>query len=249
MVVYMLGITRVPMTTLDNVMQNGGANLSVILLVLVLLTIISMLVAELMLILRVSAVYHGNKPILALLIFLWVAHLATMSFFAYEASLFLSVGNISKILFIEPSSGVWFVIPAVVFDAAVGILLTVGLYRRSGQYRNQMPLVRLIIRDGTLYFFVVFVSNLTWVLVRFICKTGHNSVIRESDFTSLEIWSACITTTMIGRLTLNLKRYNLADDDEATFGMSTRMVFRSRPPTTFDGAYHYNVGGNSTETR
>lgn len=58
-----------------------------------------------------------------------------------------------------------FVIPAIVFDTIVGGLLTLGLYRRSGSYQAQMPLMTLVLRDGLLYFIVVFASNILWILV------------------------------------------------------------------------------------
>lgn len=59
-----------------------------------------------------------------------------------------------------------FVIPAIVFDTIVGGLLTLGLYRKSGSYRKHMPLIRLIIHDGLLYFAFVFITNIVWILVQ-----------------------------------------------------------------------------------
>lgn len=55
--------------------------------------------------------------------------------------------------------------PTIVFDIIAGGLLTFGLYRQSRQYQAQMPLTRLIIRDGLLYFAVVFMSNIVWIVV------------------------------------------------------------------------------------
>jgi hypothetical protein len=61
--------------------------------------------------------------------------------------------------------GFFVITPALVFDTLVGGFLTFGLYRSSGLYRTKMPLVRLIVRDGILYFAVVFISNIAWILV------------------------------------------------------------------------------------
>jgi hypothetical protein len=58
-----------------------------------------------------------------------------------------------------------FILPAVVFDAIAGVLLTYGLYQSYGPYRWKMPLVKLIIKDGVIYFAFVFISNVTWIAV------------------------------------------------------------------------------------
>lgn len=58
-----------------------------------------------------------------------------------------------------------YIAPAIVFDVIVGDLLTFGLYRRSRPYGKMMPLARLIIQDGLLYFTVVFMTNVGWILV------------------------------------------------------------------------------------
>jgi hypothetical protein len=64
--------------------------------------------------------------------------------------------------------GILFVTPAVIFDAVVGGFLVIGLYRSSRIYRTKMPLVKLIMRDGLLYFAVVFATNITWLVVHII---------------------------------------------------------------------------------
>lgn len=54
-----------------------------------------------------------------------------------------------------------FIIPSLLFDTVTIILLLSGLIRRSG--RQFMPaLFKLILRDGFLYFFAVFITNLSW---------------------------------------------------------------------------------------
>jgi hypothetical protein len=57
-----------------------------------------------------------------------------------------------------------FIVPAVVLDTLVACFLTVGLYKNSKLFISKMPLVNLIIRDGVLYFCVVFASNVAWIL-------------------------------------------------------------------------------------
>lgn len=60
-----------------------------------------------------------------------------------------------------------FVLPAVVFDTIVAAFLTFGLYWKSS-HRPSISLISLIIRDGILYFVIIFLSNVAWVVVHLI---------------------------------------------------------------------------------
>jgi hypothetical protein len=66
---------------------------------------------------------------------------------------------------ISTLTGSLVIIPALVFDALVGGFLIFGLYQSSRLYGTKMPLVKLIVRDGILYFAVVFITNIAWVVV------------------------------------------------------------------------------------
>ncbi|KAF9468279.1 hypothetical protein BDZ94DRAFT_1246411 [Collybia nuda] len=186
-------------------------------LVLVVLSSVTMLVAEAMLSLRVYAVYNNNKLILGLTLSIWIGHLVTICIAIIGKEGILNPTSLgwNTVLDISTNVRLLFVLPAVVFDAIVGILLTLGLYRSSGPYRVKMPLVRLIIRDGILYFAVVFASNVAWILIN--VHLANKPWLIGLQFTPMEIWSACITATMIGRLTLNLRMYDPAGNDELTF--------------------------------
>ncbi|KAF9467856.1 hypothetical protein BDZ94DRAFT_1247901 [Collybia nuda] len=140
----------------------------------------------------------------------------------------------------KKTKGILFVMPAMLFDTIVGSFLTLGLYRRSGKCVH-MPLTRLVIRDGLLYFAVVFASNILWVLV-YTFASGHRTVVGTFflravvsvaimnsfqpalDFIPMAIWSGCITTTMISRLTLNLRMHD--PSNELTF-QTMSLKFRS----------------------
>lgn len=91
-------------------------------------------------------------------------------------------------------SGILYILPAIIFDAIVGAFLTFGLYRRSRLYRTIMPLVRLIIRDGLLYFFVVFVTNIGWIVVHAL----------EVDKASRLDLSSCICILITGIIQGNI---------------------------------------------
>lgn len=82
--------------------------------------------------------------------------------------------------------GVVFILPAIVFDVTAGTLLTFGLHRRSRLYRSKMPLVKLIIQDGLLYFVVMFVTNVSWLFLNIYCS-GYNQLLFEGlNFVSPE---------------------------------------------------------------
>lgn len=78
---------------------------------------------------------------------------------------------------LNKENGLASVAPAILFDLIAGGLLTLGLYRRSRQHYAQMPLTQLIIRDGLLYFAVIFASNVAWLVVPVFGYYGHSSVI------------------------------------------------------------------------
>ncbi|KAF9460059.1 hypothetical protein BDZ94DRAFT_1238750 [Collybia nuda] len=149
--------------------------------ILIVLSSVVMLVTEAMLFLRVYAVYKGNWSILGLVLFGWVAHFVTIivAFFMKDA---------------------------IVYDFIIGMLLTVGLYHKN---RATVPLIKLIIRDGVIYLAIVLASNMIWALAGVILVDPliPSQDFVEVPFTVLVIWSACITTTMIGRLNLNIRRY------------------------------------------
>lgn len=78
-----------------------------------------------------------------------------------------------------------FILPAIIFDAIVGLLLTLGLYQNFGPHRYKMPLVNLIIRDGILYFAVVFVSNVAWIIIHTLLADKPVSMLTSSGIVKL----------------------------------------------------------------
>ncbi|KAF9467854.1 hypothetical protein BDZ94DRAFT_1247893 [Collybia nuda] len=192
---------------------------------LIVFSTVTVPVAEVILILRVYAVYQ-NKFIAGLLLSVWIVHIALM--------VWMTVTDANTSLLLDMSyskdGGILFMAPAIVFDTIVGGLLTLGVYWKYKFFRMRMPLTRLIAQDGLLYFAAVFATNITWTLVHF--RAINLSERLEGDlglvggslrFIPLETQviifyeSSCITTTMIGRLTLNLRMYDPAANDELTF--------------------------------
>lgn len=82
--------------------------------------------------------------------------------------------------------GVVFILPAIVFDVTAGTLLTFGLYRRSRLYLSKMPLVKLIIQDGLLYFAVMFITNVSWLFLNIYSSRNNQLLFEGLSFLSPE---------------------------------------------------------------
>ncbi|KAF9467859.1 hypothetical protein BDZ94DRAFT_1294761 [Collybia nuda] len=191
------------------------------------LSVFTMLTAEAMIALRVYAVYQKSKYILLVLSLVWISHFALL-IWIYCTPIIVEDKQTSDFiatvemegpgLSVSLTTGTIFVAPALGFDIIAGVLLMLRLYQQSSPH---MPLMTLVVRDGLFYFAVIFISNVVWVVGHIYNRTV--SPIPLFHFTPMEIWSACITTTMISRLTLNLKMYDSATNDELTFqSMSIR---------------------------
>ncbi|KZV75631.1 hypothetical protein PENSPDRAFT_748291 [Peniophora sp. CONT] len=102
------------------------------------------------------------------------------------------------------------------FDSVV-FLLTISRtlyvhYLDKKDSEGDSTLVQNLIRDGAFYFAVIFSFNLSWVLMISLAPTGLRAIA--------SLPSACITTIMICRITLNLRTtaYGTAAYDEQTTG-------------------------------
>ncbi|KAF9456970.1 hypothetical protein BDZ94DRAFT_1314628 [Collybia nuda] len=172
--------------------QDGGENLAVVTFggskrtheILTALSPVVMLIAEAILALRVHAIYRTSKPILGLVLLVWVTHLVAICIGLFEDNFVLEVDDTVPLFSLTRVSKFLLIVPSIIFDMIVGVLLTAGLYRKSG-YKT--PLIRLIMRDGTLYLAVVLLSNIVWVIVGTI---PDDFGVFEIQFTVLEIWSA-----------------------------------------------------------
>lgn len=165
-------------------------------------TLITVVVAEALLILRVTAIYNHSKVIIGSLVSLLIAQLCFMIFVLVHSGPVIippSPLTYGCILVADPSIGallVMWTIPTLVFDVVILTLLVIGLWKRAKLYPD-LPLIRLIIRDGVLFFSVNFASTLLWTLL---------GLVLPSDLKN--IWSfpsTVLTNVLIGRITLNLR--------------------------------------------
>ncbi|KAF9467861.1 hypothetical protein BDZ94DRAFT_1247909 [Collybia nuda] len=156
--------------------------------------VVTVLTAEAMVTLRIYAVYQNSKYVLLALSLIWIIHFVLL-IWAYTGPHTLPIdgftGLMSSVkvegpgLVFSLTKGIIFVAPALVFDTVAGGLLTLGVYRQAGLDLDQMPLMKLVIRDGLLYFVVVFLSNIFWIIIHV-----YGSIIKpipHLDFTSMEM--------------------------------------------------------------
>ncbi|KAF9467858.1 hypothetical protein BDZ94DRAFT_1247903 [Collybia nuda] len=213
----MFSIILLNVTDVEDACQLPGLAISI-------LSSVTVLVAEAILILRTYAVYHKSKAILGLLLTIWLTHLSLMISIIADH---ISTKLFGVALALGPIPGLFFITPAVFFDAVVGVLLTLGLYQKYKSGVTDMPLVQLIIQDGLLYFGIVFAINITWIVVHIAELSNLDTyIIKSSPLETWSVWSACITTTMIGRLTLNLRTYDSRVNEELV-SQATSLQFQN----------------------
>ncbi|RXW20774.1 hypothetical protein EST38_g5085 [Candolleomyces aberdarensis] len=120
-------------------------------------------------------------------------------------------------LFLENTRRIAFTwIAELIFDTAIFALTlwrTVRMYRVQLNHNRPMSLFVLIIRDGIVYFGVIFAANLGNTLV-FLLAPDDLKAINAS-------FSTLITTLLVSHLILNLKsaaRKTLPESDRSVFG-------------------------------
>lgn len=151
-------------------------------------------------ILRVHAIYGRSKKVTALTSAALVAELAIKIYaFTDGTRLHLPDGIVGCILVgTNNTRYVFSWIAELGFDTLVFVMTmwrTWVLYRQQGA--RPMSLLSLVIRDGVIYFIVIFLANLATVLL-FLTAPPDIKAFNAS-------FSTIITTLMVSRLILNLK--------------------------------------------
>ncbi|KAK0430586.1 hypothetical protein EV421DRAFT_1857605 [Armillaria borealis] len=166
-------------------------------------TLVTVLVAEAMLIIRVYALHERSKIILTLHGSIWLVQTSLMSFvLAHSGPVVIPTTAVTFgcVLVADPSIGsllIMWTIPSLVFDTATFLLLVAGVWRRSR--RHECSLLTLIARDGILYFGAIVASNTLWTV------TG---LVLPSDLKN--VWafmSTVLTSILIARITINLRSH------------------------------------------
>lgn len=152
------------------------------------------------LILRVYAIYRSSKWILILTVPVYLAELAVMGWSIPAGSpASLPPGFIGCVPSEKPGTGrrlSALYAAALAFDATIFLLTFArAIYMRFT--KSTIPLAQLIIRDGTLYFLVIFIVNLVNVCLLTLAPADLSAI--NAPFASM------ITAVLVARLMINLR--------------------------------------------
>ncbi|KAJ3519650.1 hypothetical protein NMY22_g13104 [Coprinellus aureogranulatus] len=161
-------------------------------------------------ILRVRAIFGRDKYVTALVWVLLAAELA-LKIWAFTDGVRLELPDGELPLHGSPSSFLNYIADRTGYPNSDTVVFGLTLYKTLRIYhvqlgkRRPMSLFVLIVRDGIIYFGVIFAANLANVLVFMLAEDGIKSI--NASFSTL------ITSLMVSRLILNLKIEGKAKTD------------------------------------
>lgn len=168
--------------------------------------IVLLSITEVILTLRVSALYGQSRVVMSYLLLILCGQLAVgiwtlsrpgsgplpllaVKVVAFTGCFYVSAPNLTKI-----STGCLWI--EIAFDISV-FGLTLARTLRAVADDEALGLVRTVFRDGILYFLVIFSTNLVWALMVIFAPIGLKYINAEP--------SVILVVIMINRLTLNLR--------------------------------------------
>ncbi|THG93229.1 hypothetical protein EW145_g8429, partial [Phellinidium pouzarii] len=123
---------------------------------------------EVLLMLRVYALYKRDKRILAVLVLTYAAEVTTLTvILGLALSKIVSVAPLHSLFPADfPLSGCFptvvprffdsYWIPSLIFESVLFLLMAVNVVRYNRAHTSSMPLLTLLFRDGTVYYAVIF---------------------------------------------------------------------------------------------
>ncbi|CAE6502391.1 unnamed protein product [Rhizoctonia solani] len=161
-------------------------------------TLVSIAIAEIILILRVYALYQRNKYVLGLLAFFWTGQVIVMgTTMRHPTRVKLPEGLVGCIQGGNGSYAAAFWLAPLATDSVILALTVVKSLQYIYKTNYRVPLINVILRDGILYFTVILSANLLNCLVYYLAPPSLQ-VVGAS-------FSQIITVVMISRLQLNLR--------------------------------------------
>ncbi|KAJ6627997.1 hypothetical protein B0H10DRAFT_1940947 [Mycena sp. CBHHK59/15] len=142
-------------------------------------TLVTVILAQAIIIVRIYAIYEKNKVILAGLLTAWVAIVLPDGPVAFGC-----------VLNEDPRY-----LPTIFFDLVAFWLLVANFFYFSRGEGRSDSIFRIILRDGFLYFVVVVATNTTWTVVGALLTRDLQTMLTY------------ITIILIGRMTINLRQY------------------------------------------
>jgi len=167
-------------------------------------------VCELIMILRVYALYGRNLWVLSGLMFVWVVQVVVSSIgLTTGKPVLFDNGIIGCIL-----SGDSKLFPVIWITPLITdfIVFVLTLYRSRDYFRHgsNIRTLQKFVRDGTVYFFVICMANLLNVLVYFLSPASDLRTLGAS-------FSQIITSVVISRMVLNLRSETAAASPKRKF--------------------------------
>ncbi|KAJ3517450.1 hypothetical protein NLJ89_g509 [Agrocybe chaxingu] len=118
------------------------------------------------------------------------------------------------------------------FDGLV-FLAIIFITVRSARQHGFVPMMRIIQRDGIVYFFVLFSSNLVWLMLLLHARPALKFLHNQP--------AMVVSTIMINRITLNLKK---ARDKRSAWGVQTFETLYSDGSTKYNSSAGSRSGGS-----
>jgi len=177
------------------------------------MTLIGISIASLMMGVRVTAIYHKNRAVLALISSIFVAMVAVN---AWLLSSGVPVHHPTGIhgcsMIFGAKRGTWASASAwlpLLYDTVVVILVV--LRTRDvvrAKIAGQFHVVQTLVQDGVLYYSVILAANLVLALMIAKSSDGVKNICAQ--------FQLLITVTMMSRITLNLRRNMQRSETSAT---------------------------------
>lgn len=172
--------------------------------------------AEMILLLRLNALLNGNKllvgVLLAIMLGQTVTVVAAMSVRGDNAAMVIPDIDLDVfhvcVLFSNPKMDTAYLALSIAFDSIV-FILTLVLTVREYRVRRSI-LLRTIQRDGTLYFCLILSGNIMWMLLVSFARPTLKFMNAQP--------SMVLTSVMINRLTLSLRRVGHKLESGMTWG-------------------------------
>lgn len=156
------------------------------------------IIAEILMTLRTYALYGRNKLVILGLTTIMVAQIVFSIIVIHNGGVTPTESPFNScILAGDPSLGKWAgtmgLVP-VIFDLSV-LVLTVA---RTVKHNHGVPTMRLLLRDGVMYFFVIFSGNVAWLVSNFVGSFLYQDALAP--------FCTIMTAIMVQRLAINLRQ-------------------------------------------
>ncbi|XP_006460493.1 hypothetical protein AGABI2DRAFT_192191, partial [Agaricus bisporus var. bisporus H97] len=187
---------------------------------------------QLIMILRVVAIYRGSKKILVFLLFLWTSQLilsvmGLRTGFAlplprgFVGCSFTGTDAMFSSMWIAPAITDSFIFLLTVYRTKqnIGHLLA-SVRRGSGSFTDRA--ISILLLDGALYYFVIFLANLMNALFFFLADPGIKPI--AAPFNQL------LLCTVVSRLVLNLRSLSRSNQDRTTIMSTIQFSDQCYPP-------------------